>query len=429
MKRLSRFTKHAADDGVKGGAEETAEQSMPDSSVPLLEAWWEEKKRLAKEQLLEVSAPMRKRMLENIGEFVKGAAMRDPDMWYWVRPVVKSAVGGIWDDIEVEIENNVEAALTDERTHHDLHAAAQATPGPEFHSRLLRRTGAWYLKFRAWFLYHYLPYNKTFFGKMKDPIFNVVVAFTMLPLFGVRFFFFSALLFMLLIPGPADEYQLVNFILHFKGTMFFTSGVIMLFIGAMQYNRCYLLYSEDIRGCIQSAGPGATEWLCTLVVDYLGSISLVWIAWLVLPCSRKFPSHVESMRGWSRREEERSTYCCCLEGVITRGGRLAGLLSYDVICFWLSLMIMASIYWATNDPADWDWSAESISTRWARAKAVTYWCQVLYALFSLPFALFVVPVFSWLLTHSTFTGYNQHGALVEFAFPVVQQEFDGVHNP
>jgi len=397
-----------------------AEAISPESSMPLLEAWWEEKKRLAKEQLLQVSAPMRKRMLENIGTFVKDAAMRDPDMWHWVRPVVKSAVAGIWDDIEVEIESNIEVALTDQRSEVDLHAASCSSPGPRFRQRSLNRWGAWYLRMRAYILFHYLPYNKTFFGKLKDPVYDVLVAMTVLPLFGVRFFFFSVLLFMLVIPGPADEYQLVNYILHFKGTMFFTSGVIMLFIGAMEYNRCYMFFAGDIRSCIENSGPGANEWLCTLVLDYLGSITLVWVAWLALPYTRKFPSHVERMRGWTKREEARSPYCCCLEGVVSRGGRLAGLLSYDVICFVLSFTLMASFCWASTDSSDWDFGASALETRWRHAKAVVYWCQVLYALFSLPFALFVVPVFSWLLTHSTFTGFNQSGACVEFAFPVIE---------
>lgn len=428
MHRLSRAAKQFIGEQAKlGEMVEKMADASPDSSVPLLEAWWKEKKRLAKEQLLDVSAPIRKRMLENIGEFVKDAAMKDPDMWPWVRPVVKSAVGGIWDDIEVEIESNIEVALTDHRTETDLLLASFTAPGPRFQSNFnfLNRWGAWYLRLRAFFLFRYLPFNKTFFGKLKDPVYDILVAFTMLPLFGVRFAFFSVLLLMLTVPGPADEYQLVNYILHFKGTMFFTSGVIMLFIGAMQYNRCYMFYPQDTAGCIERAGPGANEWLCTLVLDYLGSISLVWVAWLILPCSRKFPSHVESMRGWSRREEERSTYCCCLEGVTNRGGRLGGLLSYDVVCFFLSFSIMATFYWVTNDP-------ETPLTReamWGRAKAITYWCQVLYALFSLPFALFIVPVFSWLLTHSTFTGYNPNGACVEFAFSISVPEGDNAQSP
>merc|ERR1719401_1435997 len=101
---------------------------------------------------------------------------------------------------------------------------------------------------------------------------------TMLPVFGIRVFFFSGILTCLLVPGPPDEYQLINFILIFKGTQFFTTGVILGFVASMEYYACYLFAGAALRQCIDTRGPGATDWLSSLIMDYIGTLILVWIA-------------------------------------------------------------------------------------------------------------------------------------------------------
>mmetsp|Transcript_52078 Transcript_52078/g.100688 ORF Transcript_52078/g.100688 Transcript_52078/m.100688 type:complete len:668 (-) Transcript_52078:41-2044(-) len=407
-------------DGATSLLEKTVDHQFT-LRAPLLEAWWAEKKQQAKEQLLEISGPIRTQLLEGIKEFVVSSALRDPDMWTCLRPTIKSATASLLDDIILEIQSNIEVAVIDRRGTDDIDAASRSAKGPCFKTQRSGFLATRFLRWRAWILFHYLPYNRTIFGKLKDPIYITMVAFTMMPLFGVRFFFFSGILIMLLIPGPADEYQLVNFILHFKGTMFFTTGVLMALLGAMQYFCCYLFHINDVKGCIAARGPGANEWFWTLVVDYFGSISLVWIAWLVLPRSRKFPAQSERLRGNQQTEEQMSAYCCCLKGHLSRGGRLGGLLHYDVVCFVISFCAMAPMYVMAEKQEvhvarEGDQAQAVLAEQWLRAKAVVYWCQVVYALFSLPFALFIIPVFSWLLTHSTFTGFNENGACVEFAW-------------
>lgn len=52
----------------------------------------------------------------------------------------------------------------------------------------------------------------------QDPVYLLMTFTTMLPIFGIRVFFFMGILVMLLFPGPPDEFQLINFILIFKGT-------------------------------------------------------------------------------------------------------------------------------------------------------------------------------------------------------------------
>merc|ERR550532_3428790 len=111
---------------------------------------------------------------------------------------------------------------------------------------------------------------------------------TMLPIFGIRVAFFMMILFMLMHPGPVDEFQLINFILIFKGTQFFTTGVGLGFYGAMQYFSCYLFKADDLRRCNDEQGPGTTDYLPAAIVDYVGSMCLVWVAFLLLPRSRRW---------------------------------------------------------------------------------------------------------------------------------------------
>uniref|UniRef100_A0A7S2NLP0 Uncharacterized protein n=1 Tax=Alexandrium andersonii TaxID=327968 RepID=A0A7S2NLP0_9DINO len=235
---------------------------------------------------------------------------------------------------------------------------------------------------------------------------------TALPVFGVRWLFFGMLLLMLAYPGPADEYQLVQFILHFKGTQFFTAGVIMAFTGSMEMLVCVLSYKDDLRHCVDRSGPGAKHLLVGMAVEYIGSVALVWIAFTMLPRSRKHPrlatlQHMSAM-------QIRGRYCCCLEGVLSQGGRLWRLLSYDIVCFGVSASAFTleyAVYAASQGLGD------SLHPNLSCAKALMYWANCLYALLSLPFAFFLIPGLTRLLTHSVITGYNSHGELVEFAFP------------
>merc|ERR1712061_871891 len=93
---------------------------------------------------------------------------------------------------------------------------------------------------------------------------------------------------MLLWPGPPDEFQLVNYILLFKGTQFLNAGVLSMAKGAMQYFMCFTLHKEDVLGCIVTNGPGGRENVILGLADYLGSCVLVWIAFWELRYSVKY---------------------------------------------------------------------------------------------------------------------------------------------
>mmetsp|Transcript_12984 Transcript_12984/g.35925 ORF Transcript_12984/g.35925 Transcript_12984/m.35925 type:complete len:759 (-) Transcript_12984:84-2360(-) len=383
------------------GATEWFFGRVQSSGEPLLKAWWADRKKRALQTLVHSSAPVLRRTLGDIGEVVKGSVTSDPDMWTWVRPVAHSAVSEVWNDIEMEIESSLKVRLL-------VHSFCDDKPPTS--TVCFVRLWLW---IRSFILFHYLPYNKSIFGKLKDPFYIMMTASTLLPVFGVRVFFFSVILLMLLFPGPPDEYQLINFILTFKGTQFFTTGVAMMFCGAMKYYICYVFDGDQMQDCINIHGPGATDWLSSEVFDYFGSILLVWIAFLALPRSKV---HWSGHRQTEHHEVK--VYCCCLRGVPTRGGRLRRLLSYDMVSFVLSFSLFMPIYISSSsselangfEEDEWDHRA------FVHAKETVFWCRILYSLLSLPFVIFVIPLCGRVLTHSVYTGYNKAGACVEFSF-------------
>jgi len=315
-----------------------------------------------------------------------------------LRPVAETAMSELWDDIQMDIESRIEDAVLDRSEVLDI--------APEATGCLC----CIFLWLRSWVLFHYLPYNRSIYGKLRDPIYVLMTLSTMLPIFGIRVFFFSAILFMLLFPGPPDEYQLINFILIFKGTQFFTVGVAMMFIGAMRYYACYLFDGGDLRRCIDSNGPGSSDYLSSEIFDYVGSIVLVWIAFLALPLSSV---HLSGHRKTS--EHEVKVYCCCLRGVPTRGGRLRWLLRYDVVAFALSVAMYVPMFMVKSAEGQ-DENRRHPHQALVHAKETVYWCRILYSILSLPFVLFAVPLCGRVLTHSVYTGYNEYGACVEFRY-------------
>jgi len=371
----------------------------------LLETWWKDRKKRAMESLLHNSTPVLKKTLGDLGDLLKENATADPDMWTWVRPITRTVISSFWEDIELEIETGLKIAVLKkpepetkkERRAHDPSLA-----------RGLRWLG---LKIRAFVLSHYLPHNKSVFGRLKDPIYLLMTASTMLPIFGIRVFFFSAILMMLLFPGPPDEFQLINFILIFKGTQFFTTGVILGYFGAISYYVCYLFAGDNLRECIDTQGPGAKDWLSSLLFDYVGSMCLVWVAFLALPLSRRHCNSHYALGSSTPVQKAPEVYCFCLKGIQGRGGRLRRLLRYDLAMFLFSTIVFLPVYFAAEE------ELEPSHRKFTRAKQTIFWCRILYSIFSLPFVIFVIPGLGRVLTHSVTTGYDSSGACLEFAFP------------
>ncbi|CAE7223235.1 unnamed protein product [Symbiodinium sp. CCMP2592] len=354
----------------------------------------------AKLKLLETSAPLRAEFMQKLRKLMKERATADPDMWDCVKGCYESVIDIIWEDVEKEIELNVELALLKS-------AECQELSGPS-------STWSCYCWLRRTVLRHYLPYDRSLFGKLTDPLYVALTLIMLIPNAGFRVSVLSLILTFILFPGPPDEFQLINFILLSKGTQFITGGLVSMSQGAVIYFKCFTWHDADLGQCISEHGPGRVSSLAGAMADYLGSIVLVWIAFLALPYSRE---HREEKRvaalGRSRPATgfEPRAVTESKDGKGGRGGRLAMLLRYDVSCFALSLFVLFLLTLSTME------LREREVTPLRHLQENIFWCKVLYSLLSMPFSLFTIQPLQQVLTHAAPTGFNSLGACVPFNLP------------
>ncbi|CAK0831932.1 unnamed protein product, partial [Prorocentrum cordatum] len=147
-------------------------------------------KEKAKAMLLDMGAPLRQSILDSIKDVLKASVVEDPDMWKWVKDLASQMVELTWDHISLEVERTIESSLV--KFQED-----SGVEGPTGTGLL----GLW-CRVRAFFLHHWIPHNKSVFGKMQDPVYVTIFVLTLLPVPGLRVLIFCILLAMLLFPGP-----------------------------------------------------------------------------------------------------------------------------------------------------------------------------------------------------------------------------------
>jgi len=247
----------------------------------------------------------------------------------------------------------------------------------------------------------------------------------LLPIPGVRAAFFFMVLLMIRFPGPADEFQLINFILQFKGVQFFSQGFGFMAKGVFKYWSCYN-YHEDVRICVDHNGAGASQDLSHICVDYLSAIMFVWSAFFLLPNSNRLQINFKGRvlkEHWKEQEHRgKANSSTKAEDVATvsqdqtspKGGAgMRTLLRYDAKCFLLSmvLLLVSTVSAKQRSP---DLLTHLTSPQF---KESAYWCTVFHAVLSVPFSVFSIPVFLQIFTPVEFTGYNEHGACVGYLLP------------
>mmetsp|Transcript_10286 Transcript_10286/g.21792 ORF Transcript_10286/g.21792 Transcript_10286/m.21792 type:complete len:466 (-) Transcript_10286:69-1466(-) len=372
--------------------------------------------------LFMMSGPVRTKMLLAIREMVKEAAVADPEMWGCVRRRIEHTVDMLWTDLLIYQEkvmlDTVNTRAGRAAGDHDGLAALGAMP--RFLSPL------W---FRAQVLYHYLPFDHSIFGQLKDPIFILFTIISMIVIYGVRILFFLVILIFIVRGCPPDEYQLVGYILMFKGTQVISSGVIMSIVAVAKYYMC--VHPLSVHTCA-TVGPGADSDLFSAFVDFIGSSVLVWCAFLCLPCSTRSAGlrqlNVDPEEVMSDDEGQASSRRCCRWDT-GRGGRLSGLLFWDLFSFLLSCAFLFGLCYIDvtharpgGEPSEprqvnsvgdvEDTMLEDLGT-WEFRSAL-FLTRVFYAFLSMPFLVFMLPVLNNVLTHTTATGYNPQGFCVPF---------------
>ena len=252
--------------------------------------------------------------------------------------------------------------------------------------------------FRAWVLHTLDPVDLTIWQRIKTVSFWFWQMVQMFPLYGVQTFF---LLFYFLIMCKSDEYQLVNYIVSFKKLQFVTIGCVGGLIAYIQYFLCVAMANPAVGeyGCLKANPGDGMIWYWVEIGTFGLKVILVWLCYLLLPCSEKRGQ--ASFRHLSESEEakqsQESKLCCNLK----RGGtRLRWLMLWELISMALTIGLFFILYYLV------------VRHDKAGIQQTIYFCQTIYGLLSFPFLLFSVPMMTTLLTKTRPTKYDRHGRCV-----------------
>ncbi|CAD7948220.1 unnamed protein product [Amoebophrya sp. A120] len=368
---------------------------------------------------LDMSDNVLEKLLNKIRDRFANTLVDDPAMCECVKRKLVYGFYGLWEDVKEEAKLAIKTSvLKTEKSNIGDDVDLVCCSCTDFWAR--SRPFSW---FRAFVLFHYLPYDKSMFGKFRDPVFVLFFLLTLLPVFAVRGFFFAVVLFFVCCGTPRgqrrpDEYILVQYILGFKGMQFVTGGVLMALYGSMEYYSCV-----QTRNC-EASGPGKniTDGLALSLLEFFFNIFLTWTAFLSLPFSEKhggssFQSQRANAAADRRDAEAEEVVQCCfnLESFLPccrityntkRGGRILPLLVYDMYCFLFGVLFVVLL--AANRGGDTSLFDTS------ELGAEVFWGKVVYSLLSFPFIAFTLPGLSRLLTHSIPTGYTKSGYVKPF---------------
>jgi len=393
---------------------------------------------MAKAEVIErFVIPMMESKLMEVRDGIKEGQTADPYMPKVVKSAISFAVDGVWEDLMDEATQGLRESLLAEAEDPNI-----AYPKPE----LCFLHPYW---LRSFVLYHYFPYNKSIWEKLHDPVFLLLQLIVLVPIFGVRSMFFFVVLLFLTFPMPPDEFQLFQYIIAFKGNLFFTAGMISAVIGGFMYFGC------TQNGTCYTDGPGAQESGWILVGDQLANMLLTYAAFWILPFSKKYGKKISYLECRAIKnkqlkeaddrkkaqamgvaykppvEEEkpdpsdefRSPCCFGSCGPLVdkrKAGNLRFLLYWDVFValpltvawFCLSMAYTRGglddeVLHAAND----DFNDEESYRRY-RLRACLYWTRVVYAILSFPYVIFAAPLVSKIFSHTIPTGFDAWGRCV-----------------
>jgi hypothetical protein len=382
---------------------------------------YDAKKKEGMHQLFDMAAGPQKKVLFALREVVKDGAVADPYMGEWIKSRIKDTVDLFW----VDLENYLDMArddLRDQKTG-KMTAQMERLDGAGADEKMMPCGLFWW---RSKVLYSWWPFDISVFGQVRDPLFWILTVLSCVTIFGIRIITGSVILLFILLGRPADEYQITQFILTFKGLQFISSGVALGITAAVKYYIC--VHPDGTHTC-NTDGPGATQGFSQGMVDWLGSSILVWVAFAFLPCSDRTAGlreiGTEDAEALAKQDEDAaSSKGCCgqMKYDKSRGGRLRGLMTYDLVCFLLSLVFLLLLMYrdaVRTGKADRFHSGKILTEMNAEAESpeghiALFWARMIYSFMALPFTFFKIPGIFDILTHTVPTGYNRHGKCVPY---------------
>jgi len=264
-------------------------------------------------------------------------------------------------------------------------------------------------QFRAFFLYHYWPCDKSLFQMyLKEPIDICVLLLALSPSVMVRSVFFTVVLLCLSIPWAPDEHQIVQFILACKGTAIFTDGFARALSG-------FFIYYSCIRdgSCHSGGGPGSGTGIIAVAFDLYIEV-LIWFACFVLlpRTSRLGPRAGATAASSSSTGQAANAEVGDGEADIRKGGRMNVLLKYNLVCFAWCLVLFGALSAKDLMGADMQHVKDEV-WMW-RIPENFYWCRSLFGFSMFPFCILLHPRLNKLFTHSTQTGFTRLGTLQRY---------------
>jgi hypothetical protein len=229
---------------------------------------------------------------------------------------------------------------------------------------------------------------------------------SLVPFIGMQQLYFFLFFFL---SDKQDEYQLVNFVLSFKGLQFVSLGVIGAIVGAAQYFSCTQREEMEGRNTCRDTddSPGNNHMIYYDSALFAVQIALVWSAFWLLPYSlKKGGVHFNDVP-----EVPSGTGCGGRPKYKGRGGRLLYWLVYDLISFLICVGLILWCMFTGENKVQERGTQKFADTEWA-LKAQLYWIKVLYGLLSFPWVLFSLPFVMSIFTHARPTGYTKYGKCV-----------------
>mmetsp|Transcript_174921 Transcript_174921/g.560895 ORF Transcript_174921/g.560895 Transcript_174921/m.560895 type:complete len:1365 (-) Transcript_174921:270-4364(-) len=346
-------------------------------------------------------------LVERVPQIVKWT-LEELDMPPSVKRLKNQAVDSLWSEVREEIMYQLSVALdgkvvTDEDLDRE-HKAVDCV--------------------RARLRHAFMPYNKSIMWQLKNSVWWVL---TLLPLVPMSLFVPITFFMIFLFIDKSDEFQLIDFILRFKGTQFITFGIVKNLVGFYGYIGCIGEHkpgSERMHSCATD-GPGSTNAVDSFWVQLSGlilQILLTWVCFALLPFSHdhRFQTTGDLDKEFSLQLQEGGevaiaiTDCTRHGGEATvkkgrldvhQGGLLLKLGVYDVVCAFSCLGILL-----------YSMSKQGWKPTWV-VEQVLFALQILYGYLALPFFTFNLPVLKTVLTHSVMTGYDEKGRLRELKGP------------
>ena len=380
------------------------------------------------------------RILVHTGELVKEGA-KAPGMPDFMIRYIDHAHQFLWDDVEKEL---LEGVMLKHGMSGDEFSIKQTALQFWVRNRpVLWPEGErfpWVWRWvRARFLHATQPAEETFWQNVRDPQTLCVFILALYPGTSVFLFFLTFICI-----NKSDEFQLVNFILKFKGAQFFSAGLIPAAkVGMGLFFSCYHhVHSQGLEGlelpelCVVPA-PGLHA-RHLLVLEPVRLI-LVYAAALLLRAGayggveeikalesvridaadgeldgvverkvlmqKKHSHHTDDVEASSREittESKHAALQLAREDFGT-GKKIGFLLTYFVaydacVVVFLLCAILAPIL-IIHEPLWMLWVS-------------LYYARIMYSLLSFPFLLFLVPIVGSSLHHAKPTAYDKQGMLV-----------------